>query len=226
MRRLGNKVAARNLAIEIGVPFSDPIADGPVIQAASQRAIDAGATLDRILTMLHGMQDRLPPTVIFSYLNPIDRMGFATFARRAREAGVSALLVTDATPGTEPDLEQALRDNGLDLICLVAPTTPHDRLATIVASASGFIYVVARRGVTGRGSEQQEATGHIEALRSLTNLPLYVGFGVREREDVVRLQQHADGVIVGSALVELLHETPREQRAQVAGDYLRRLRGV
>lgn len=212
-------------ALEVGIPFSDPIADGPTIQASSQRAIDTGASLSSILDMLEANKERLAPTIIFSYLNPIDRIGYRTFAERARAAGVSALLVTDATPGTEPELEDALREAGLDLICLVAPTTPESRLPLIAERASGFIYLVARRGVTGVGSEQDEATTQVERLQKLTDVPLYVGFGVRTREDVQRISAYADGVIVGSALVELLHNTPREARAERAGAYIRELLG-
>lgn len=212
-------------ALEIGIPFSDPIADGPTIQASSQRAIDAGATLSGILDMLETNKARLAPTIIFSYLNPIDRMGYTTFAERAQRAGVSALLVTDATPGTEPALEDALRQQGIGLICLIAPTTPEERLPVVVKHASGFIYLIARRGVTGVGSEQDEAALQVDRLRRITDIPLYVGFGVRTREDVKRISAYADGVIVGSALVELLHNTPREKRAATAGAYIRELLG-
>lgn len=213
-------------AIEIGVPFSDPIADGPTIQAAGQRAIEAGASLSRILDMLRDLpKEKTAPLVVFSYLNPIDRMGFENFARRAKEAGVSALLLTDATPGTEPDLEAQLTENELDLICLVAPTTPEVRLKTIAERGSGFVYMIARRGVTGKGAEEIEVRGNARRLRELTDLPLYIGFGVRSREDVLRLNDEADGVIVGSALVQKLHETDRAQRAEVAGAFLRELQG-
>lgn len=213
-------------ALEIGVPFSDPIADGPTIQASSQRAIDNGASLDRVLTMLDGIQSQLAPTVIFSYLNPIDRMGYERFAERAKAAGTSGLLITDATPGTDPELEASLTSRGMDLIRLVAPTTPYDRLPAIVAGAGGFIYLIARRGVTGMGSEGSEVIGHVAELRTLTDLPLYVGFGVRERKDALRINEYADGVIVGSALVETLHATPRAQRAERAARFIRDLRGI
>jgi tryptophan synthase alpha chain len=213
-------------AIEVGVPFSDPIADGPTIQAAGQRAIQAGTTLEKILDMLEGIPtEDIAPIVIFSYLNPIDRFGFEAFAKRAKEVGVSALLLTDATPGTEPDLEEQLRAHGLDLICLVAPTTPESRLQAIADRGSGFIYMVARRGVTGEGAEQIEVRSNAERLRELTDTPLYIGFGVRTREDVLRLQKEADGVVVGSALVKTLHDTPREKRADRAEAFVRELLG-
>lgn len=213
-------------ALEIGIPFSDPIADGPVIQASSQRAIDNGATLDRILTMLDDVKEKLAPTVIFSYLNLIDRLGYEHFAKRAKDVGTSGLLVTDATPGTDPELEEALTNQGLDLIRLVAPTTPIERLPTIVDGASGFLYIIARRGVTGRGSESSEIATHIAELRKLTDVPLYVGFGVRTRADAERINAYADGVIVGSSLVEMLHELPRAQRPDAAFRYMRELQGL
>ncbi len=213
-------------AIEVGIPFSDPIADGPVIQEASQRALEGGASLDAILRMLEDARAEIRcPLIIFSYVNPIDRMGYDVFVERATRAGASALLVTDAPPGVEPALETALRNGGMDLIVLVAPTTPEERLPLIASAASGFVYVIARRGVTGKGGESTDLAGQLGRLRKHTELPLYVGFGVRERADVVRLSEHADGVIVGSALVTALHETPRAQRAQRAGDFLRDLLG-
>lgn len=213
-------------ALEIGIPFSDPIADGPTIQASSQRAITNGATLDRILTMLDDVKDQLAPSVIFSYLNLIDRMGYDRFAQRAKSVGTSGLLVTDATPGTDPELEDALTGQGLDLIRLVAPTTPIERLPTIVDGASGFIYIIARRGVTGVGSESSEIETHIAELRKLTETPLYVGFGVRTRSDAERINAYADGVIVGSSLVEMLHALPLAQRPDAAARYMRELQGL
>ena len=213
-------------ALEIGIPFSDPTADGPIIQASSQRAINNGASLDRILTMIDDIQGKLAPTVIFSYLNPIDRMGYDRFAERAKAAGTSGLLITDATPGTDPELEEALTSRDMNLIRLVAPTTPYERLPLIVDGAGGFLYLIARRGVTGAGSEGSEVRGHIAELRKLCDIPLYVGFGVRERADAERINEYADGVIIGSALVERLHQTPIAKRAEVAANIIRELRGA
>lgn len=213
-------------ALEIGIPFSDPIADGPIIQASSQRAINNGATLERILTMLDDVKAQLAPSVIFSYLNPVDRMGYERFARRAKEVGTSGLLITDATPGTDPELEHALTSEGLDLIRLIAPTTPVERLPVIVDGASGFLYIVARRGVTGAGGESEELMSHLRALQALTDVPRYVGFGIQTREDVLRVGSEADGVIVGSALVARLHALPAAQRPDAAARYMRELQGL
>lgn len=213
-------------AIEVGIPFSDPIADGPTIQASSQRALDGGATLAGVLDMLAGLRDRIAcPIVAFSYVNPIHRMGYTEFAARAVEAGVDAVLLTDAVPGAAPALEKALADAGLARIVLIAPTTPPSRIDTLATHAEGFVYVIARRGVTGRGSEQSEAPRLVERLQASTDVPVYVGFGVRERADVERISAYADGVIVGSALVDHLHQTPVHERPAAAGAMLRRLLG-
>lgn len=214
-------------AIEVGIPFSDPIADGPTIQASSQRALNNGASLAGVLDMLGGLKERIAcPLVAFSYVNPIHRMGYERFAARAVEAGIDAVLLTDAVPGMAPALEAALADAGLARIVLIAPTTPPDRVDALAAHAEGFVYVIARRGVTGRGGEQSEAPRMVERLRASTDAPVYVGFGVRERADVERISAYADGVIVGSALVDHLHHTPDGQRATAAGAMLRRLRGL
>ncbi len=218
--------AAGATVIELGVPFSDPIADGPVIQASSQRALAAGASLVGILDMLASVKGQLQaPVVLFSYLNPIDRMGFDTFARRASEAGASAVLLTDVLPGDEPDLEAALAAHDLARIVLIAPTTRPERLRHLAASASGFVYVIARRGVTGAGAAESEAPGLVAQLKEVTDVPVYVGFGVRTAADVSTITEYADGAIVGSALVELLHNTPARARAKAAADFLAGLRG-
>lgn len=213
-------------AIEVGIPFSDPIADGPVIQAAGQRALSAGTTLDGVLSMLESTRaTRRAPVVIFSYLNPILRMGEATFARRARESGASAVLLTDAVGGAAPTLEDALEREGMDRVVLIAPTTPDARVRELAADARGFIYLIARRGVTGQGGEDGDVASKVAVLREVTDVPVYVGFGVRTAADAARIGAWADGVIVGTALVEALHEAAPGSRAQVASSYARALRG-
>lgn len=216
------------VAIEVGVPFSDPIADGPVIQAASQRALAAGTTLPAILDLLASLRGQLLlPIVLFTYGNPLLRMGWEAFAERAAAAGIDAVLLTDLTPGVEPALEKALSSRGIGRIVLVAPTTPPARAAWLATQAEGFVYVIARRGVTGQGGEDAESTAVVPLLRANTNVPIYLGFGVRTAADVARLGAVADGVIVGSALVQHLHEigAPSE-RAAAAGAFLRELRSV
>jgi tryptophan synthase alpha chain len=211
-------------AIEVGVPFSDPIADGPVIQASSQRALLSGATLAGVLDMVGSLKGKLrAPVVLFSYLNPIDRMGFPAFSSRSAEVGAHALLLTDAPPGVEPELERLLSTNGLDRIVLVAPTTPSARIPVLASIAQGFVYVIARRGVTGAGAADDEAPGLVTGIREYTSVPVYVGFGVSTRQHVEAIHTYADGAIVGSALVDLLNRTPLNERAQTAGSFLRSL---
>jgi tryptophan synthase alpha chain len=153
-------------------------------------------------------------------------MGFDAFATAAREAGVSGVLLTDVLPGEEPGLEDALHRNGLARIVLVAPTTPPARARALAAQASGFIYVIARRGVTGAGAAESEAPALVATLREVTDVPVYVGFGVSTRTDVETIHAYADGAIVGSALVLKLHQTPVNERAALAGAYLRGLLGA
>lgn len=215
---------AGSAAIEVGIPFSDPIADGPVIQASSQRALAGGTTLPATLEMLASLRGVIDvPLVLFSYLNPIDRMGFEAFGERAAASGATSLLLTDAPPGTEPDLEASLAKWGLDRIVLVAPTTPESRLPVLAAVAEGFVYVIGRRGVTGVGATEEEAPRMVSGLREHTDVPVYVGFGVRSREDVVRIHAYADGAIVGSALVELLHSVEPGRRPATAAAFVRGL---
>jgi tryptophan synthase alpha chain len=214
-------------AIEVGVPFSDPIADGPVIQAAAQRALTTGTTLPAILDLLTSMKGgRRAPLVLFSYVNPILRMGERAFAARAAEAGVSGVLLTDAVPGAAPALEEALAAEGLDVIVLVSPTTPDERVLWLAARARGFLYLIARRGVTGQGGEDADLSGRMALIRSASDVPVQVGFGVRTGEDARRIGAWADGVIVGSALVELLHaEQDVMRRPALAGEWARSLLG-
>jgi len=208
--------------IEVGVPFSDPLADGPVIQFSSQIALNHGITYSRTLDLIRDAALEIP-VVLFSYLNPIDRMGFGRFSARSAEVGAHALLLTDAPPGVEPELEQLLMANGLDRIVLVAPTTPSARIPALASIAQGFVYVIARRGVTGVGAADDEAPGLVTGIREYTSVPVYVGFGVSTRQHVEAIHTYADGAIVGSALVDLLHRTPLNERAQTAGSFLRSL---
>jgi len=213
-------------AIEVGVPFSDPIADGPVIQASSQRALDGGATLGAVFDMLEELAPIVrTPIVLFTYLNPPCRMGYEAFARRARAVGVEAVLTTDAVPGTEPALDEALDAAGLARIVLFAPTTPPARVRALALKARGFAYIIARRGVTGLGAAEEEAPEIVKIIREVSGIPTYVGFGVRASVDVARVGAYADGAIVGSALVELLHQTSDwRQRPARAAAFVRALR--
>ena len=189
--------------IEVGLPFSDPIADGPTIQASSQRALDRGVTLDGVLQALAGF-DRLP-IVLMGYMNPILRVGYGQFAARAAVAGVSGTIVCDLTPDDAEDWLRASQAAGLDTVFLAAPTSTEERLDAVVRAANGFVYAVSRTGVTGAGLESwAPARELVGRVRERTGLPVCVGFGVRTPEDVAAVCEFADGAIVGSALVEML----------------------
>lgn len=191
-------------AVEVGIPFSDPLADGPVIQRASHEALAAGMTPAGVLELVAAARTPVP-VVLFSYLNPVLQYGPEAFLRDAAAAGASGLLLTDLPTGADPALEAAVRASALDLVPLVAPTTTPARLRRIAAGAQGFVYLVARLGVTGAGDALDEALeGSTAAVRAATTLPVLVGFGVSTPAQAARVAGYADGVVVGSALVERL----------------------
>ena len=191
--------------IELGIPFSDPLADGPTIQAASWRALEQGVTVGSALDQLAEMSADLPPVVVFSYLNPILRMGVERFLARAEAAGAAGLLVTDLPVGSHPALERRLAAGALDLIPLAAPTTPGARLETILGHASGFLYYISRLGVTGaRKALDASLEDQVRGLRKMVRLPVAVGFGISTPEQAAAVAGMADGVVVGSALIAAL----------------------
>lgn len=191
--------------IELGVPFSDPLADGPTIQEASWRALEHGVTLDDTLELVAERGEDLPPIVLFSYLNPVLHMGVDRFAERAAAAGVAGILITDLPVGADRQLERRLAGAGPDLIRLVAPTTPEERLAAIAETASGFLYYISRTGVTGERAELAGGLDEaIQKLRDRVDLPVAVGFGVSRSEHARAVARLADGVVVGSALIAAL----------------------
>lgn len=210
--------------IELGVPFSDPLADGPTIQRSSFEAIARGVDLEWTLELLARFRaQRDTPVVIFSYLNPILDYGVDEFLRDAAAAGASGVLVTDLPVGADPELEQTIADSPLDLIRLVAPTTTPERVREIAAAARGFLYYVSRTGVTGTQSELAAGLAEeVDAVRSATDLPVAVGFGISTPEQAAVVARLADGVIVGSALVDLLGQ---EGVGAVRG-FVERLRGA
>ncbi len=197
------------VAIELGVPFSDPIADGPVIQRAGQRALRQGTTLPGILQMLEGFQpNELAPIVLFGYYNPILQLGLRHFARAAARAGVAAVLVVDLPAEAAGALQKELRREKIDLIFLVAPTTSPPRLAQVAKLASGFIYAVSRTGVTGTARELADESEELVArIRSACGLPVAVGFGIRTRAQARRVCGYADAAVVGSRLVAEIEES-------------------
>ena len=186
--------------VEVGVPFSDPLADGPVIQASSQRALEQGMTFSRTLELIREANVD-SPVVLFSYLNPIIAAG-ADALTRAASAGAHGLLITDLPLGADRALEQRFADGPLDYVRLVAPTTPRARMADIANHGSGFVYLISRLGVTGERSDiAAELPSTISLLRSVSDLPVCVGFGISKPEQAVTVGRMADGVIVGSAIV-------------------------
>ena len=195
--------------IELGVPFSDPIADGPVNQRAAARALAAGVKLSGILQLVARNRDRLGvPIVLFTYFNPLLARGLERFAEQAAASGVDGVLCVDLPPEEgERGLVPALREQGLDAIYLLAPTSTRDRVARVAAAASGFVYYVSRTGVTGeRESLPRELGKDVKRLRRKLDLPVAVGFGVSTPQQVAAVAEMADGVVVGSALVRTVEE--------------------
>ncbi len=222
-------VAAGADVIELGVPFSDPMADGPVIQRASERALARGVTIRDVLGMVREFRrdDAETPVVLMGYLNPIEVTGYEAFAEAAQAAGVDGVLTVDLPPEEADELVASLRRNGLDPIFLLAPTSPPERVRLICDHASGFIYYVSLKGVTGAARLDVADVGRrLEAIRACTRLPVGVGFGVRDAESAAAVARVGDAVVVGSALVsrvEQLADTPERIPAEV-GDLLAGMR--
>jgi tryptophan synthase alpha chain len=192
--------------VEVGVPFSDPLADGAVIQASSQKALDQGVRFDQVLEIIHDAELTIP-VVLFSYLNPLLRGG-ADALRRAAEAGAHGVLVTDLPLGADRAREQWFADGPLDFIRLVAPTTPASRMSEIARTGSGFVYLISRLGVTGERSDLPPELPETAArLRAATDLPLCIGFGIARPEQARAVAKLADGVVVGSAIVRAADES-------------------
>ena len=198
--------------IELGVPFSDPEADGPAIQAASERALAHGATLKSVLAMVEAFRHEDPntPVVLMGYLNLLLRMGYGNFCERAAQAGMDGVIVVNMPPEECAPLKAQLRQRDLDIVLLVAPTTREQRAAYIADQASGFIYYVSYKGVTGADRLDVEAIGkRLAALRKrMGDLPVLVGFGIKDGASAAAIAPHADGVVVGSALVDTMANTP------------------
>ncbi|HEY6764056.1 MAG TPA: tryptophan synthase subunit alpha [Candidatus Sulfotelmatobacter sp.] len=203
--------------IELGVPFSDPVADGPVIQRASERALKCGTTLAQVLTLAAEIRQHAQSTglVIFSYLNPLLRMGMQKLCVVARHAGVDGLLITDLPVEESATYLTAMKANHLAPIFLAAPTSPDERLQRIAESSRGFVYAVSRTGVTG--AQQQlaaDARKLVQRLRRVTKLPIAVGFGISTPEQFASVGEFADAVVVGSAIVHTIEQNPgKEARA-------------
>jgi tryptophan synthase alpha chain len=223
-RKLVVEAARRGAdVIELGIPFSDPLADGPVIQRATQRALAAGVTLPRVLELVREMRGEVSaPLVFLTYYNPILAFGLKAFCRTSVEAGIDGVIVADLPPEESGPLRAEAMAAGLDLIHLVAPTSTPERMRKIARASEGFLYMVSLTGVTGeRTTLAPELTQQLRALRAITTKPVCVGFGIGTPEQAALVGRLADGVIVGSAIVRLVeqHAGSTELLARV-GDFI------
>jgi len=211
--------------IELGVPFSDPLADGPVIQRASERALKHGTSLDQVLKLAAEIREQSQSVglIIFTYLNPILRMGLEKFCKIARLAGVDGVLVTDLPVEEAAAYLAEMRKNELAPIFLAAPTSTDDRLKRIAQASGGFVYAVSRTGVTGaRKQLPEDAQSLVRRLRKYTKLPIAVGFGISTPEQFAAVGGYADAAVVGSAIVEIIERSPGKEAPTVA-EFVKRL---
>lgn len=202
-------IAAGADVIELGFPFTDPMADGPAIQAAAQRALKAGTTLQSVLRLLAEVRrtDAETPIILMGYLNPVEQLGAAAFAFSAKEAGADGAILVDLPPEEDAEIRTAMAAKDLALIRFATPTTDDARLATVLEAASGFIYYVSVAGVTGQKlAPEQASRAAAQRLKAATDLPVAVGFGVRDAASAAAIAQSADAVVVGTALVEIVHQ--------------------
>ncbi|HEX7833646.1 MAG TPA: tryptophan synthase subunit alpha [Thermoanaerobaculia bacterium] len=208
-------------AIELGIPFSDPIADGPVIQAAAQRALAKGTTTRDVFAMARAIREQSEiPLIAFSYLNPVMRYGEEAFARDAKSAGVDAVLLTDLPPEAAADLRTAMHAEGLGTIFLLAPTSTDARIRSIDKASDGFVYYVSTTGVTGTRSELDPALlVRLDEVRAKLKHPIAVGFGISKHEHYLELRERCDAIVVGSAIVRAVGEgrPPGEVVRQILG---------
>jgi tryptophan synthase alpha chain len=216
--------------LEIGVPFSDPTADGLVIQQASERAIARGVSLTRVLDMVRDFRgrDADTPVVLMGYLNPIERYGYAAFARDAAEAGVDGILLVDCPPEEMSVLRADLDEHGVSPVCLVAPTTTQERMEAIARQAAGYLYYVSFKGITGANRLDADAIAEpLAQLRRHSDLPLAVGFGIKDAASAAAVAAVADGVVIGSALVaRLAGQAGREAACDEARAFLAPVRAA
>jgi len=215
--------------IELGVPFSDPVADGPVIQRASERALAGGTTLAGVLSLVNSLRAKTSvPLVLFSYFNPVLQMGLDKFAEAAKMAGADGVLITDVTPEEGVDYRAAMVSRGLDTIFLAAPTSTDARLALIAKASSGFLYLISRTGVTGAKDQLAEDLPALaRRVRRFTDLPIAVGFGISQPGHVSMLGGLADAAVVGSALVQEIENAGTvEAASQVLSARITLLKGA
>ncbi|MDB5731343.1 MAG: tryptophan synthase subunit alpha [Variovorax sp.] len=224
-------VAAGADVIELGVPFSDPMADGPVIQQAGETALGLGVGMAQVLAMVRAFRntDDRTPVVLMGYANPVERYdgrhGDGAFIRDAATAGVDGVLVVDYPPEECAAFAAALRAHGMDLIFLLAPTSTSERMAQVACIASGYVYYVSLKGVTGAGHLDTEAVGRmLPRIREHVSLPVGVGFGIRDARSAQAVATVADAIIIGTRIIQLIEAQPRDQVVPVAGAFLREIR--
>ncbi|MEO0003756.1 MAG: tryptophan synthase, alpha chain TrpA [Pseudomonadota bacterium] len=213
--------------IELGVPFSDPMADGPVIQKAGEKALGFGIGMSQVLAMVHEFrqQDATTPIVLMGYANPVERYeikhGQHSFARDAAAAGVDGMLIVDYPPEECEEFAATLKAHGLDLIFLLAPTSTDERMAQVGRIASGYVYYVSLKGVTGAGHLDTDAVeAMLPRIRQHVNTPVGVGFGIRDAATACAVGRSADAVVIGTRLIQLIENEPRERVAPVAAEFL------
>lgn len=195
--------------IELGMPFTDPAADGPVIEDAGLRSLKAGTTVDTIFDMVRGFRetDQTTPVIVMGYANPVHHMGYAAFSKTAKEVGIDGAIIVDLPPEEDAGLRAAFDEHDLALIRLATPTTDDARLPIVTRGTKGFVYYVSVAGITGAASgESQAISSAVTRIRKAANLPVVVGFGIKTPEDAKAVAAHADGVVVGSAIVKQFHE--------------------
>jgi len=212
-------VAAGADVIEIGMPFSDPMADGPVIKLACERSLAAGTNVKKVLQIIAEFRqsNKETPIVLMGYLNPIEFFGYQAFSDAAKDAGVDGILLVDLTPEEAADVVECFRENEIDLIYLLSPTTTPDRAKKICDLASGYVYYVSVKGVTGSAElDVDSVKKHVDSLREITSLPIGVGFGIRDAKTAAAVSKCADGVIVGSVLVNTIAANKDHQKEHIA----------
>jgi len=212
--------------IELGIPFSDPIADGPVIQKASDRAIQNGVNLDKIFQLIKEVRQASQiPIILMGYLNPINKMGIDAFISKAGESSVDGLIIPDWAIEENQIYRDSLIKHNLDIIHLIAPNTPVDRIKLINDISTSFIYCVAYTGVTGQDNKPTEKTSDfLTTIGEELDHPLMIGFGIKTREDYLTNTKYADGVIIGSAFIQLLEKTKKEDRKEAISTFIRGIR--
>lgn len=213
--------------IELGIPFSDPMAEGPVIQRACERALANGVGMQDVLDFIREFRrtDSNTPVVLMGYANPIERMGYAAFVKAAKEAGADGAIVVDYPPEESEEFTQEMNKHELDMIFLLAPTSTEDRIKQVARSGSGFSYYVSLKGVTGAGHiDTEEVAKRIAGIRQHVKLPIGVGFGIRDAETAKTVAKVADAVVIGSRIIQELENTPRNEAAAAVERFVKGIR--